>query len=148
MREIKFKFYPKEPWESIQYSENTPLIFIWDYINDKSNWITAQYTWLKDKNWKEIYEGDITSYENVITFHDNNWNKEVLKTFFTCEVIFENWWFWEKIIKYDIERNNNIYYDEWKITIVNEKIWKTLAFGNSINKIWNIYENPNLLINN
>lgn len=116
MREIKFKFYPKEPWESIQYSENTPLIFIWDYINDKSNWITAQYTWLKDKNWKEIYEWDImkSCYWDLTTiiFNDENWRFEWNKSF----------WCSHKDMK-DLLRYG------WEI-------------------IWNIYENPNLLINN
>ena len=50
MREIKFR-----AWDN---TDNK----MYDYAIQWFNWphiILLQYTWLKDKNWKEIYEGDI-----------------------------------------------------------------------------------------
>jgi hypothetical protein len=56
MREIKFRAFGKDNY-----------MHYW-HINDCQSWWVApdqeisdtmQYTWLKDKNWVEIYEGDI-----------------------------------------------------------------------------------------
>lgn len=73
MREIKFRAYIKEvnknypccvsqhrtdDWSNIAFVE-------WrDYV-DWFNCNIMQYTWLKDKNWKEIYEGDIISFKRL-----------------------------------------------------------------------------------
>jgi len=48
MREIKFKLYDNETKE---------FMWIVDLFNKET--ITIQYTWFKDKNWKDIYEWDI-----------------------------------------------------------------------------------------
>ena len=79
MREIKFRAWDlkeKEMIDSItfdtlfSFAESAELNF-W---LDNKNHITMQYTWLKDKNWKEIYDGDIMNIE-----------------WFTADVIFY-WW--------------------------------------------------------
>lgn len=78
MREIKFR-----AWDWWRMLSDPKIWFLeWKYnysINDElqsSDYIYMQYIWLKDKNWKEIYEGDIIKcntnkweYNNIIEFH-------------------------------------------------------------------------------
>ncbi len=65
MREIKFR-----AWGSIEYSDWKPeMQYSFDIVasdgeifyggDAQPDWILMQYTGLKDKNGKEIYEGDI-----------------------------------------------------------------------------------------
>jgi YopX protein len=88
--------------------------FYVDY-SDKNNWEVMQYTGLKDKNGKEIYEGDLIKIKHG-SIWQVAWNEEKLK-----------WHMW------DIDPANTIsltkkgsYYDKYEV-------------------IGNIYENPELL---
>jgi uncharacterized phage protein (TIGR01671 family) len=83
------------------------------WINIKTLW---QYTWLKDKNGKEIYEGDILKW---------SWEE-------TFEVYFD-----EQHAQYRVKKklNEDIYSDR-EI----DYYW-----FNKIEIIWNIYENPELI---
>lgn len=77
--------------------------------------IFMQYTWLKDKNGKEIYEGDIV---NLFPEYDD------------MEVAYEILYNWcsFKINCWSTPYNNNLEEINYKIEV-----------------IWNIYENPELL---
>jgi len=62
MREIKFRawdIYNKE----MVYSETPPSFSFWKWFAYDSRTPLMEYTGLKDKNGKEIYEGDIVKSE-------------------------------------------------------------------------------------
>jgi len=78
-----------------------------------------QYTWLKDKNWKEIFEGDIIKYKtNKIQFSLVQWISD-----------------WFKIVKRISPTSTRT-----------STLWNFIA-EYQCEVIWNIYENPDLLTN-
>jgi len=99
-REIKFRYWSwwKMHEPTIEWSMNVN-----EYLNEIDG--LMQYTWLNDKNWKEIYEWDI------VRMNDNE--------DFEMEVIFTKWGF-EPV---------STQHRDWV----------------SIEIIWNIYQNKNLL---
>jgi uncharacterized phage protein (TIGR01671 family) len=129
MREIKFRY-------TYQHEETGILMYKYYTINDieKGEHIKGlvfryfliskdQYTGLKDKNDKEIYEGDILEIDHAEEYD-----------------LFDNKLF---IVKWDIE--NAMFYLEDKED--KEAFWDFRCFGDNIEVIGNIYENPKLLEN-
>jgi uncharacterized phage protein (TIGR01671 family) len=62
MREIKFRAWDKVNKRIIYFDGDTLLSNVTN-PPEKNDYIPMQYTWVKDKNGKEIYEGDILEFK-------------------------------------------------------------------------------------
>jgi len=125
MREIKFRAWDKKSEYMYDPDDNNMEMFMYldgllYYDGDPTeNYILMQYTGLKDKNGKEIYEGDIV--------------KAKLNGSFIGVVVYERGSF--KIEeKMDIKNRPYILLEQW-----NQEDWKTTEV------LGNIYENPELI---
>jgi uncharacterized phage protein (TIGR01671 family) len=120
MKEIKFRAWDKENKEI--YNDFHQTYMFTDSINDDNDYILMQYTGLKDKNGKEIYEGDIVRYKNDFAMLG-----EPKKTDYTVE--FKQGQFYPFITR---EQTDSIGY------------WRMM--GEDVEVIGNIYEDKELLI--
>lgn len=64
MREIKFRLWDKEEKKMYTPARIFADGFTLDFKSENKGGILMQYTGLKDKNGKEIYEGDILGWES------------------------------------------------------------------------------------
>ena len=140
-REIKFRAWNTEENEMVLFCLWTIYGYEWEVngvilpdgytsLNFKSgysmyaNWVNPilkimQYTWLKDINWVEVYEGDIVV--NKASVLNGNWDPT-------------RWGYTnKKVVKYVID---------------GKRCWFNIWQSNTRVVIWNIYENPDLLNNN
>jgi len=125
MREIKFNYIFKDQegkfhrlTETIEQIEGC-IDVSWNIHNGWKLIARREYTGLKDKNGKEIYEGDILDSREEVVWVNNGWFKKDLEKS------------WEEFLQDDVDT-----YDECQ-TRLNE--------DNNYEVIGNIYENPELL---
>lgn len=128
MREIKFRFYPKNQITNFQGKtlqkmwEATSIDFEENEISNGGDIFSLnevelmQYTGLKDINWKEIYEWDI------------------VKWFYNYSVEINKAVVWFRIGRFEINTFRCIPLYEFLL-------WNETK----LEIIWNIYENPELL---
>lgn len=129
MREIKFRFWNRKTkqmasWDDMENGTSSRLCSEFEDIRNEENEI-MQYTGLKDKNGKEIYEGDIL----------NSVHKNQHGTFNKIVSVKEN----------EFYVGNGEYDEE---TIVGGWLIETEDFFHELDSfeiIGNIYENPELL---
>jgi len=119
MREIKFRV-----WDT---KEKTFIISKLQYLLDgtlkaEPGGILMQYTGLKDKNGKEIYEGDILHWRSWVDTA-KNW-EEGLK---------QGWGEGKQVVKFELNNKFQI------------SRFQGMGFGKEEEVIGNIYENPDLL---
>lgn len=127
MREIKFRAWN---WENMII----PISIFMNTINHCEDYKLMQYTWLKDKNWKEIYEGDILKLENEYSYCDWSACDWECWTNWKCKKLEKKWEIW------------HIVYNDYRLRYIfsNNKWFKEICYIYGV-VIWNIYENPELL---
>lgn len=125
MREIKFKAWDKDrkKWTNYSIADDLPRFYdkhtgFWKTDKEGKRFILCQYTGLKDKNNREIYEGDVIK---AISFAR-----------------------WIGVVEYSDE-NQAFIFDDLDKKYRGESTVFMNQFDDGFEIIGNIYENPELL---
>jgi uncharacterized phage protein (TIGR01671 family) len=121
MREIKFRFWDDSLNEFVNITATCSLNIKKMIQGKENNIILSQFTGLKDKNEKEIYEGDIVIYNRGV----GNWTGQRMST--THEIIFT-----DEVFAFVMKYGSSY--------IKLRKHWNYIY-----EVVGNIYENPQLL---
>ena len=124
-REIKFRAWDKK---EMKMKINLRLSDLWIYYEDvglnnifnNDDIIFLQYTWLKDKNWKDIYENDIV----FDTLNKKIWEVK-MNEFWRYSIYWKDW---DRMNSYHWEAFNSWIYPD-----------------NTLEVKGNVFENPDLL---
>lgn len=84
MREIKFRIWNLNTKRMAHWEEVRAVfrdLYGYSWLNDSEISIPMQYTGLKDKNGKEIYEGDIYNYNGEVDVFES------MQDFYSSELI-------------------------------------------------------------
>lgn len=125
MREIKFRAWDKEHkrWTNYSIADDLPRFYdkhtgCWKTDKEGKRFILSQYTGLKDKNNREIYEGDVIK---AISFAR-----------------------WIGVVEYSDE-NSAFIFDDLDKKYRGDSIVFMSQFDQGFKILGNIYENPELL---
>lgn len=125
MREIKFRAWDKEHkrWTNYSIADDLPRFYdkhtgCWKTDKEGKRFILSQYTGLKDKNNREIYEGDVIK---AISFAR-----------------------WIGVVEYSDE-NSTFIFDDLDKKYRGDSIVFMSQFDQGFKILGNIYENPELL---